>query len=242
MGDIVKPDCTVSLETMHHLLKLVEEDWEHAPPQAKFKYAREGCFYLIAFCGALLGEEVPMVDQFGIAKHWGAGGRHRTPHVIIALLGRFKSEIGERYHLIPLAAVTKSGLKVRAWVGRLLHEYRLMGITHGPLFRDSAGSPLKASEMEEDFFARLEKTQDEHPELIAKDVVISEEFGIYRSFRRGATLEATNRKVPKEVIEANNRWHKINQAEGRQAGLDMKDHYTDVRQIIDHLIEFSLGL
>ena len=46
----------------------------------------------------------------------------------------------------------------------------------------------------------------ERPELIAKDVVISEEFGIYRSFRRGATLEATNRKVPKEVIEVNNRW------------------------------------
>ncbi len=92
-----------------------------------------------------------------------------------------------------------------------------MGITHGPLFRYSAGLSLKASEMEEDFFARLEKTQDEHPELIA-------------------------RKVPKKVIEVNNIWHKINQAERRQAGLDMKDHYTDVRLIIDHLIEFLLGL
>ncbi len=220
----------------------MEEDWEHAPPQAKFKYAREGCFYLIAFCGALQGEEVQMANLFGIAKHWDAGGRHRTPHVIIALLGCFKSEIGERYHLIPLVAVTKSGLKVRVWVGQLLHEYCLMGITHGPLFCNSAGSPLKASEMEEDFFAGLEKTQDERPELTAKDVVVSEEFCIYRSFRCGATSDATNRKVPKEVIEANNRWHKINQAEGRQAGLDMNDHYTDVRLIIDHLIEFLLGL
>ncbi len=93
-----------------------------------------------------------------------------------------------------------------------------MGITHGPLFRDSAGFSLKASEMEEDFFARLEKMQDEHPELIAKDVIVSEEFGIYRSFRHGVTSEATSRKVPKEITEVNNRGQKLTkQKEDKQA-------------------------
>jgi hypothetical protein len=54
--------------------------------------------------------------------------------------------------------------------------------------------------------------------------------------------EATNRRISKEIIEANNTWRKIYRARGKQPGLDMKDHYTDVRLIVDHLIQFSLGL
>jgi hypothetical protein len=46
MGDIIKPDHAVSLEIMHHFLKLVEDDWEHAPPQAKFKYVMRDVFIL----------------------------------------------------------------------------------------------------------------------------------------------------------------------------------------------------
>jgi hypothetical protein len=131
---------------------------------------------------------------------------------------------------------------VRKWIGRLLQEYQELGISHGPLFRDGAGLPLRAGELEEDFFSRLEKTQDDQPDLISKDVDVSEELGIYRLFRRGATSEATNWKISAEVIDANNRWRKVKQAEGRQAGLNMRDHYTDVRLIVDLLVEFSLGL
>jgi len=35
---------------------------------------------------------------------------------------------------------------------------------------------------------------------------ISEEYGVSRSFRRGATSEAVNVGVPPDVIDANNRW------------------------------------
>jgi len=34
------------------------------------------------------------------------------PHVVAALLGWFKGETGEKYHLIPLPVVTNSGIKV----------------------------------------------------------------------------------------------------------------------------------
>jgi hypothetical protein len=87
---------------------------------------------------------------FGITKHWEAGGAHKTPHVTIVLLGRFKSEIGERYHLLPLAATTKSGLEIRKWVGRLILELHSKGISHGPLVRDALGQPMRAGGLEED--------------------------------------------------------------------------------------------
>jgi len=88
-------------------------------------------------------------------------------------MGRFKNEIGEKYHFVPLAAKTKSGLKVREWTGRLLDEYWRMGIFNGPMFCTSTGQPVKAGTMEEGFFAWLEKTQEERPNLVPPDVDVT---------------------------------------------------------------------
>jgi hypothetical protein len=46
MRDIIYPDRVVFFETMHHLLKLAEDDWEHAAPQARFIYERKTVFIL----------------------------------------------------------------------------------------------------------------------------------------------------------------------------------------------------
>jgi hypothetical protein len=79
------------------------------------------------------------------------------PHVLITLLGRFKGELGEQYHKMPLSAVTTSGLQVRLWVGHLLEEFQRLNIHHGPMFRGIDGQPIKSGEIKEDFFSRLEK-------------------------------------------------------------------------------------
>jgi hypothetical protein len=41
-------------------------------------------------------------------------------YVIIPLLGRFKNEDGEKYHLTPLAHHTAAGLPIGTWVSRLV--------------------------------------------------------------------------------------------------------------------------
>jgi hypothetical protein len=242
MGDIVKPDRAISLLVLHDILSQVEQDWGCCDPTERYHISREAAFYLIAFCGALKGEEVPMANLTSILKYWEAGGLARLPHVTIALLGRFKGEMWEQYHKLPLAATTNSGLQVWLWVGRLLNEYQLMGIHNGPLFRDPKGQPLRASAMEDAFFNRLEQTQTNRLDLIPQDLIVSEEFGIYRSFRRGATSEAVNRKVKPSVIESNNRWCKVERASGKQVRLAMREHYTDPSMILDHFLIFSQSL
>jgi len=117
MGDIVKPDQAVTLEILHLILVSVEADWIQAGENAHFQHVREAAFYLIAFCGALRGEEVPMADLGGIAKHWEAGGMSSNPHLVVALLGTFKNEAGEQYHLMPLVACMSSGLEPHKWIG-----------------------------------------------------------------------------------------------------------------------------
>lgn len=243
MGDIVKPDRALALDVLHCIMRFLEKDWEKARPEGRFKLAKEASFYLIGFCGALRGEEIPMADLNGLMKHWDTAMSHPTrPHVPLALMGRFKNEIGEKYHYMPLASTTKSGLQVGLWIGRLLEEYLKLGITSGPLFRSDDGFPIRAGTMEESFFARLEKVQDERPDLIGPDTIVSEEYGIYRSARRGATSEATNRGVRPEVIDANNRWRKVERAQGKLPSSSMQAHYTDARLIIDQLLIFSSNL
>ena len=243
MGDIAKPDRAISLEVLHHMISQVDTDYNLAAPANKLKYALEGSFYLIAFCAALRGEEVTMVNLTGVIKHWHDGVSDPSrPHVVIALLGRLKNEVGERYHLVPLAAETKSGLKIRMWIARVIEHYTLLGINRGPMFRAANGFPAKAGMFEESFIARLERTQEERPDLISKDSSVSEDYGIFRSFRRGATSEATNRGVEPEVIEANNRWRKVEKAKGKKVSLEMREHYADVRLILNELLKFSTAL
>lgn len=181
----------------------MEQEWS-SPYTDLFQLAMEGAFYLIAFCCALRGEEVPLVDLYGVKTHWEEGETHPTKHVVIALLGRFKGETGENYHLMCIVDKTNHGLEPRRWIGRLLNLYDSMGIQNGPYFRDNKGQHLRARDFEPKFHERLDFVKAIKPHLMTSVEDVMEEYGIYRSFRRVETSEAVNQGVPPEVIDANN--------------------------------------
>ncbi len=58
-----------------------------------------------------------------------------------------------------------------------------MGIKNGPLFRDRQGRQLTASDFEPKFHERLEYVKLRKPHLISLLEGISEEYGVFRSFR-----------------------------------------------------------
>lgn len=196
MGDTTKPDKAISLDILHAVMRLLEQNWEDNPHD-RFALALEGYFYLIAFCWGLRGEEVPLSDLNGMLKHWDEGGQHSKPHVVVSLLGRFKGETGIGYHILPIIATTPSGLEPRKWIGRLLTLYRERGINHGPIFCNRLGHRINASDIEQKFLERLEMLQEARPDLIPDGIEVAEEYGIYRSFRRGSTSTAVNPRVKK---------------------------------------------
>lgn len=89
MGEISKPDRAISSVILREIQHNLERDWDNRP-QGRRDIAREASFYLIAFCCALRGEEVPMVDLYGTVKHWEAGEESEMKHLVVPLLGRFK--------------------------------------------------------------------------------------------------------------------------------------------------------
>jgi hypothetical protein len=241
MGEIVRLDRALSVEILKEIFVSLEREWLLAHTDL-FRLAMEGSFYVIAYCCALREEEVPLADLYGIIRHWKEGESHELKHVVVAFLGRFKGEIGENYHLMCIVDITNQGLEPRKWIGRLVRIYESMGIRNGPLFRDGQGRRLKASEFEPKFHERLEYVKMTKPHLMSSLDDIAEEYGVFRSFRRGATSEAVNQGVPPEVIDANNRWRQMNQAGASRPALSMREHYTDVRQTLKLRLRFSRAL
>jgi hypothetical protein len=96
--------------------------------------------------------------------------------------------------------------------------------------------------MEPAFYDRLERIQEFQPDLIPEADDVVEDYRIYRSFRRGSTSEVTNQGLPPEVIDANNRWRKFQQAGASRPTLTMRDHYSDVRLTLKQSLRYSACL
>lgn len=89
---------------------------------------------------------------------------------------------------------------------------------------------------------RFSLIQTQKPHIIPPDLQVYEEYGISRSFRRGATTEARNKRVSEEDINLMNRWRSFENAKGRRPRMNMQDHYSDIVQMIPSLLRFSQAL
>ena len=88
----------------------------------KKKIAEVAVYLLCTVCGGLRGEEVPLISLKGLITFWKRTQIKSTPHIMLTLLGRFKGETGERWHLMPIADETRTKMPVRKWFTRLLYS------------------------------------------------------------------------------------------------------------------------
>jgi hypothetical protein len=138
----------------------------------------EGAFYTLAYTLALRGEEVPLIELHGLGTHWERGLSHVCPHVVAPLLGHFKNEIGESYHLMPLLANTPGGFQPQKWVQRVINGYLAKEITRGYIFRNPNHSKQQFSMLEPKFHSCLELIKHNRPDLIGGETDVSEEYGV----------------------------------------------------------------
>ena len=243
MGQDVRQDWAITLECMHALQTRLEEEWQLASTLAsQVGIAELGAFALIAFCGSFRGPEVFMTDLHGLRKYLMNNAGVPEGCVIIPLLGQFKGETGERYHLTPMADVTNSGLQVKLWAKRLVFVRERQGRIRGPAFCDANGEVAKAKPIEQALMDMLVGIQEKNPQVIGAEVDIYEQFGVSRSFRRGATSTARTRGVDDRQVTLINRWRSFEAGKGRRPQLAMQDHYSDIKIMIPELILFSKSL
>jgi hypothetical protein len=249
MGDKSNPDLAMSIEVIHELMRVFDEEWENCEDawgsEARGDILFPALFCILTFCASLRGEETPLMDLSGVLNHYLEGRDHPTEelrHVTIPLLGRFKTETGEHYHMIPVVWETSSGLCPGMWYMRMIEWYQALGISHGPVFRNEQGKRIAASEYEYIVISKLEDIQMRHPEWIPRSVNVADAYGLRRSMRKGSETEALNQKVDPLDIHFMNRWRVVENAKGKNPMLRMISHYAEMRLLLKTMLRYSRAL
>ena len=166
-----------------------------------------GLYLAMSFCLSLRGNEGFMLDLQGLIQHImdGRDRREKHPHVVFPLLGRFKNEVGERWHLMLSVPVTKSGFKVRMWTERLVKLMLKENKVNGPAICRPDGHLYESGAINSEFKASLAKIQESHPHLIKENVDVFEVYNIRRSLRRGSSSTAREEGVKPDTIDLINR-------------------------------------
>ena len=153
---------------------------------------------------------------------------------------------GEKLFFLPLACRSESGIDNRLWAHRMLETYGKLGVTGGPVFRvQHKGTKIRrcvVGDLDVLFHGILLRVQERWPSVLAASVRVQDETSVRRSLRRGSTTEASNRGIPKEVIEANQRWGKHQRSRGVLPNMSMMERYSDARANVGYLIRYSQGL
>eukprot|EP00980_Cylindrotheca_fusiformis_P031013 scaffold25703_cov171-Cylindrotheca_fusiformis.AAC.2 len=244
MGDATVTDFALSKPIYRELLRELERDYQASTSdEERFKVAEFANLLNFLYLTGLRGEEGMKIDVSGFLKYLEIGYEHPThPHVVLPLLGRLKGEQGERYHMIFMARVTKSGFRAGVWADRLgLLMYYYKGWRNGWIFRQPNGAQAKIGMYDEEFLNRLAGLQERRPHLFEPKLDVVDAYGLRRSPRRGSTSEAMNGGVRREVIELNNRWRKFERAKGMNPSMDMASHYTEIRLMLESFLEYSIS-
>jgi hypothetical protein len=244
MGQDVRSDLPISIEVM---LKLMEY-LENAIALASDKDERDlligvSAYAVLSYCVSLRGNEGFMLDLASLIYFRSTGEKdEKQPFILAPLLGRFKTEEGERCHLLAMVSETASGLKPRMALERLVEMNQRKGRTSGPAFAGRDGRVARSSDYEAKIFEGLIFIQENCYGLIDANIKVTEAYGVFRSFRRGATTRATILRVCPITVEIINRWRKLEGSKGCKPSMLMREHYAAIATHIPSMLRFSAAM
>ena len=201
-----------------------------------------GAFLTIGFVCALRGNEVFMVEADGLQRMINEGKNDvvvENSHVVIPLLGRFKNEDGEKWHLMVSVNMTESGIKARFWVEKLVQLLKKERRGMGPAFCDIEGELMNYWDINNKFIQELEHLQQHQGHLLQSEINVGNHYSIFRSLRKGSTARAMDKKVDSNVIDLHNRWRTMERTGGQRSTKSMQGYYSDLRLTIITQLAYS---
>lgn len=78
-------------------------------------------------------------------------------------------------------------------------------------------------------------------DMVTEDIIVENEFHMYRSLRQGAVARATNMQLSKTVIETNNRWRSMQTSRGKK-NLPKSQLYLEIRVALPARLAFSAAM
>jgi len=246
MGRQTKQDTALDYQVLHLILSNIENEIasRELDEENRRWLIMVGAYLVVTFVLSLRGNEGFMVEAGGLIHHLRHGKEddEDTPFCVIPLLGRFKNEAGERWHLMMATSTTGSGFKVRTWIERLASILRLEGKSSGPAFCHPSGRVIRSMEMDSEFHTQLEIVQEKRTDLIPANIDIRESFSVFRSLRRGSTSRVGELGVPDNIVNLHNRWRKVEAGGGFLKTSNMRANYTELRLTRKVRLKYSVNL
>ena len=217
MGRDVRDDATLDFRILHKILlnMNVELLGEETPFKRRRWLATSGAFFVTSFMLGLRGNETLMLDLKGLVDYVQEGNTAQKPQMVVTLLGRFKGEDYQRYHILLIPNKTNSGFEPRKWLEFLIEARRYEGLHEGPAFCDSEGFVLSQQPSNDELTTQLLGAKENYPDLFPLDLDL-DDINTSRSFRKGSTSRAQDLQLPESTIDANNRWRSFDKAQNNQ--------------------------
>ena len=222
----------LSGKVVKRILDKIEFKWAlpFTPLKEKRLLTMVAGYIVVTYTYSLRGNEGFWVDGDALCKHINLGrDDHPIPHVVVSLVGFFKAETGERMHVFSLANRTKSGIRVRVWLERVVRVLLEEGKKECPAFCDEDGYILTPQQVEEVIHPIIEQLQgsDDLGSDLPLDTEVETFYRCARSFRRGSATTAVVHKVRREAVEFVNRWRGYERNKGKAPNFNMLWHYLD---------------
>ena len=237
MGDTVKQDRAYTIEVVHRLLEMFEEEWNETLLDIPLISIQGVMFLLVTCLGGMRGFEAVWTD-LGALRYDVSYCERLDDESAIAwpIVGRFKGEMGKvSTYFIPIAGTTRSGIQMFTWTQRFIACLEKRGITRGWAFQNDNGKRAVAADFRDVIFDKLKHIQDT-TDLIDGQCNIWDDFGIQRSGRRFFTSECINQKVSQSDIEFQCHWVADRAAGRRTVQRGMLQNYAEVRNMKTTLV------
>lgn len=230
MGKDVRGDVPIDFRILHKIIIQLETEMMNKETSLERRrwIAAAGTYFTLSFVLALRGNETLMLDLKGLKQYLEQGRTETRPHVVVPLLGRFKGEDYQRWHILLAPNTTDSGFEPRKWIEWLVQARKAESKFKGPAFCDKDGDVQSQQPFNDELAAQLLITRDEYPDLFPPDLIL-DEISTSRSFRKGSTSRAQDLQLNETIIDTNNRWRSFDQARGSRPSLKLRDHYSSTR-------------
>ena len=172
MGMVRRQNEALTSELVLRMCSVAEGEWRAAQnPARQINVEDTVCFMLLGFGAGLRGEEVPLVNLEGLLTFWMETREEEDRYMMITLQGRFKGEVDQRWHIVPICDVTRSGIPFRLWMERIMYRwFRLQGRSNGWLFEQKPGKPAKFGIYQDYFRTLIDLTRQQDPRLLSSSV------------------------------------------------------------------------
>ena len=212
------------------LLDLIECEMTFTTRERRRLLTMVGGYIAVTYTYSLRGNEGFWVDGDRLREGIKIGkSAEPIPHVLLPVIGFFKSESGERMHVFSLANKTQSGIEVRLWLERVVEVLTKENKRFCPAFCDEEGFMLQSADVEQIMHPLLIELQGRRDleQHLPPGIDVSKFYKCDRSFRRGAVSTAASNGVPEETRNFVHRWSSFETNRGKLPGFNMMQHYAD---------------